>query len=384
VRIGRDLEWFEISERYAAVFVATGAHIGRRATDDAPGVLQGLEFLSRVNAGEAVAIGARVVVIGGGNTAIDCARTALRLGSAVTVIYRRTREEMPAIREEVEEAEREGVAFLFLAAPERHEVTDGVLRAVVCTPMSLGEPDESGRRRPIASGEPPVRVEADTVITAIGEDVELGILPDAIAGHSMIPVDEWGTTKLKVVFAGGDAAGDERTVAHALGAGKRGAIGIDRYLRIQRGEDCQPETPRTLQPAHRGTPSMARWEGSDPVRRTAPIEEIAGPDAINHAHFVPVPRATEQHLPPPLATMNFAEANLGLTADEALAEASRCFNCGVCNGCELCMIYCADVAIHRVEGDEGRFAISLEHCKGCGVCAEECPRGAIAMIREEP
>jgi NADPH-dependent glutamate synthase beta subunit-like oxidoreductase len=385
IRVGRDIDWREISERFAAVFVATGAHVGRELGvpgDDATGVVQGLELLVRVNAGEPVSVGSTVVVIGGGNTAIDCARTALRLGARATVVYRRTRDEMPAIAQEVDEAIAEGVEIVFLAAPESFEVVDGAVRAVLVRRMRLGEPDASGRRRPVPTDEPPVRLEADTVVTAIGEDVEHDGLPAMIVDDASIPVDEWGRTTLKVVFAGGDVAGDGRTVATALGAGKRGAIGIDRYLGELRGDARPSPSSDSLRPAGRATVSMARWSGRDPIMRTAPVERVAGPDAINIDHFVPVDRRHDHHLPPGLAALGFSESNVGLMPDEALAEASRCFNCGVCNGCELCMIYCADIAIHR-SGDGSRFTISLEHCKGCGVCAEECPRGAIGMSREE-
>lgn len=385
-RIGRDIEWYEISERFSAVFVGTGAHVGREIGidgDDARGVVQGLEFLMRVNGGEDVSVGKRVVVVGGGNTAIDCARTALRLGAHATVAYRRTREEMPAIAQEVDDAIAEGVELMFLVAPERFDVVDGEVRGIVLSRMKLGEPDASGRRRPEPSGEPPIVIDAETVLTAIGEDAELDSLPATIADASSIPVDEWGATSLKIVFAGGDVAGDNRTVATALGAGKRGAIGIDRYFRTRRGGEDLPSSASALRPAGRATVSMARYSDTDPIMRTAPQEQIAGPDAINHNHFVPVGRQDDHHLPTAIASLGFTESNMGLTSDEALAEASRCFNCGVCNGCELCMIYCADIAIHR-SIDGSRFTISLEHCKGCGVCAEECPRGAISMSREEP
>ena len=385
IRVGRDIEWYEISERFAAVFVATGAHVGREIGvpgDDARGVHQGLEFLMRVNAGEPVDVGSRVVVVGGGNTAIDCARTALRLGAHATVVYRRTREQMPAIAQEIDDAIGEGVENVYLAAPESIEVVDSAARAIVCARMTLGEPDARGRRRPVPSGEPALRLEADTILTAIGEDPELDSLPSTIANHDSIPVDEWGSTKLKIVFAGGDVAGDTRTVATALGAGKRGAIGIDRYFRTRRGGEDLTSNADALRPAGRATMSMARYSGTDPIMRTAPQEVIAGPDAINVNHFPGVDRRDDHHLPPAVAARGFDEANVGLTEEEALAEASRCFNCGVCNGCELCMIYCADIAIHR-SNDGSRFTISLEHCKGCGVCAEECPRGAISMSREE-
>jgi 2-oxoacid:acceptor oxidoreductase delta subunit (pyruvate/2-ketoisovalerate family) len=167
-------------------------------------------------------------------------------------------------------------------------------------------------------------------------------------------------------------------VAHALGAGKRAAIGIDRYLRGTRGERETRDPLETRVAA--GNLSMTRWRGDDPVRRVDPLEEVVRPDDINYTHYPPADRHGD-HKPNGQTAQTFAEANLGLSEVDALAEAHRCFNCGVCNECELCVIYCADVAIRRSEGS-ARFEIDLDYCKGCGVCAEECPRGAISMTRE--
>jgi NADPH-dependent glutamate synthase beta subunit-like oxidoreductase len=391
---------------FDAVFVATGAHRGKPLGipgEDGAGVRAGLEFLKAVNRGERPDIGRHVVIVGGGNTAMDCARTALRLGATPLVVYRRTRSEMPAIATEVEEALREGIAFEFLANPRAFHHDDGRLVAVECERMVLGEPDASGRRRPVVSDEPPFVVPADTVLMAIGEDAELDVLPQELAvRNGGIAIDELGATHAPRVWAGGDAAGVERTVSDALGSGKAAALGIDRALREQAGE----QTARFADVAELrwsgGALSMSRWRGDDPVRRTQPRNDVVGFASLNTAHYAPVPRHREHVAGESggvdaaakgngtmdaasdvvVGRLDFSEVNLGLAPLEALDEARRCFNCAVCNQCELCVIFCPDVAITRQPDGLG-FDIDMNYCKGCGVCALECPRGAIVMMREE-
>ncbi len=379
IRLEGDLARREL-EDYDAVFLATGAHRGRPLGvpgEDGPGIVAGLEFLKAVNRGERPDIGHRVAVIGGGNTAMDCARTALRLGSEPIVVYRRTREQMPAIPQEVEEAMAEGIEFVFLASPESFHHRDGRLVGMQVTRMELGEPDESGRRRPVPIRDGGFTMEVDTVLTAIGEEAELEALPEALErDRGAVRVDALGATGTPPIFAGGDLAGEERTVADALGSGKRAAIGIDRHLRWLAGDPVERDGVDALRWGA-GNVSMSRWRGDDPVRRTNPTNEVVDIAALQTAHFEHAGRREDrwrQGLP------DFGEANLGIDFGEAVAEAKRCFNCGVCNDCELCLIFCPDAAIHRKPG--GGFEVDLDYCKGCGVCAEECPRGAIVMTRE--
>ena len=321
--------------------------------------------------------GKRVAVIGGGNTAMDCARTALRLGSEPIVVYRRTRDQMPAIPQEVDEAMEEGIEFLFLASPESFHHEDGRLESMHLTRMELGEPDASGRRRPVPIEDGGFTIQVDTVLTAIGEDTELEVLPEELPSEwGSLKIDQLGGTGTAAFFAGGDVAGEERTVADALGSGKRAAIGIHRHLRREAGDPVDELDLDALRWAG-GNVSMARWRGEDPVRRTNPSQEVVDIEALQTAHYTRVPRHPERRYTGP---MSFAEVNLGLDLAEAVAEARRCFNCGVCNDCELCLLFCPDNAIRRKP--EGGFEIDLDYCKGCGLCAEECPRGAIAMTRE--
>lgn len=409
--VGTVVHWDDLME-FSAVFLAPGAHRSRSARmkdEVGPGVRAGLEFLRDVNAGDLPVLGQHVAVIGGGNTAMDCARTARRLGSRVTVVYRRTREEMPAIDQEIEEAEAEGVEFVFLASPVRALREGDRLTGITLQPMELGEPDESGRRKPVPRDVEPVTLEVDTVLTAIGEESDLKFLPrslrpkwgvfeadslSAVAAeyHSEPPTDEGeapphgfgdapgrnGATTL--IFAGGDVTDRPRTVAHALGAGKRAALGIDRAFHLSRGKALEDWDPTGCAYGPEGNVSMSRYRGDDPVRRESPVNEVVSFQDLNPAHFEPRARREDWHLPPEQALGGFEEANRGLLPEEARAEADRCFNCGVCNGCELCMIYCPDFAISRRA--DGGFSIDMDFCKGCGICAAECPRGAIVMTQE--
>jgi len=386
VRVGKDLSWSEL-DSFDAVFVGPGAHRSRPLGvegEDGPGVRTGLGFLHEVNFGARPGLGKDVVVVGGGNTAMDCARTARRLGSRALVLYRRTRAEMPAIDEEVREAEAEDVMFHFLAAPVgvRRE-DDGTLLGLECVQMRLGEPDESGRRRPVPIPDSDFFVPADTVLCAVGEALDPAALPEGLGKKGAVETNSFGASTKPRFFAGGDVLDGPRTVAHALGAGKRAALGIDRLFREKRGEadpEHSPE-PETLRYGRLGNLSATRWRDDDPVERVEPVNEVVTYEGLNTDHFEHVPMHGDRLAPPHRRWNSFEEVNRGLGPETALAEAHRCFNCGVCNRCELCLIFCPDVAISRREDGRG-FVIDYEHCKGCGLCNAECPRGAMAMTRE--
>jgi len=221
---------------------------------------------------------------------------------------------------------------------------------------------------------------ADTVLTAIGEAIEPDAVPPEVGWRaSSVGVDDWGRTSLPNVFAGGDITETPRTVAHALGAGKRAAIGIDRYLRARSGETLEATLAvDALRFGPSGNVSMARWRLDDPVARVDPINEVTRFEDLNPSSFARVARQEDRHLDGGQGWAGFTEVNRGLTREMALAEAGRCFNCGVCNQCDLCLILCPDVAISR---SNGHYEIALDYCKGCGICAEECPRSAVTMAR---
>ena len=341
-RLGKELSWDDLSG-YAAVFLATGAGEERRlGLPGVPaGVLQsGLTLLAAINRGDRVAVGKRLAVIGGGNTALDVARSARRLGSRVTVLYRRTRAEMPAFADEVAEAEAEGVQFRFLLAPVAIEQI-GEWFGLTCQLMRLGAPDASGRPRPEPVPGELTTIEADSIVTAVGEDVNASVLP-----RTLPPGALWDGLTHPPVFLGGDLTGSRRTVADAIGAGRMGASWIDRWLRLRES------------PLHPASPAVM------------PLQ------AMHLPWFERVPRAHPAERDATARLGDFREVVEGLSDRAAVVEAGRCLSCGACTQCDRCWLACPDVAV-VVEGT--KYRVDLDHCKGCLLCVAECPRGAIAV-----
>ena len=384
VDIGKDKSLAELTERFDALFLATGAHRSRALNlpdEDHSGVLSGLDFLRRVASGLEVQVGKRVAVIGGGNTAVDAARTAMRLGASATIFYRRSRQEMPAHAEEIAEAEREGVALEVLRGPEGIVVEEGKLTGLKLSKMELGEPDDSGRRRPLSIPGSSFTEPVDTILTAIGELASLDYLTDSIE-------TKWGAivtgntlaTTMAGVYAGGDATEQPRTVVDAIGAGKRAAVSIDAMLL---GRDPE-KALAAVALGDRGAISVRRYLGMENADRPGQSRsEVCSYESLNTVYFVEANRSRQPKRAIFDRTRNFAEVNLGLTADGAIRDVARCFHCGRCTLCDNCYVYCPDVSvIPRRDGGFG-YIIDYEHCKGCGLCIAECPRNAMEMRPEE-
>ncbi len=335
-----DLSLDDLGRDYDAVFVAVGAHGSRRLNiegESLAGVLHGVDFLRDANLGRQVPVGDEVLVVGGGDVAIDSAMVARRVGAReVTVVYRRSRQEMPAHPWEIEEAEEEGVAFHFLATPARVLGQNGRVTGLECLRMELGEPDESGRRRPVPIAGSEFVVEADTVIVAIGQVLDVGdwtteLPPQSWGGlRGGLKAGNWVAadpvtlqTSLEGVFAGGDAVTGPATVIEAIAAGKRAAESIERYLR---GEDLAA--------------GRAPWPPD-----TSDIEYYT-PPVVEPAARAPMPKLAVAK------RTGFAEINLGFSESEAVAEAERCLACGVCSECLECVKVCEPGAIdHNAQGD---------------------------------
>jgi len=399
MRVGDNVKLSDLLEDYQAIFIGVGLQKSRKLNitgEDAEGVIHGLEFLKKVSLGEEVQVGRKVAVVGGGNTAIDAARTALRLGSAenltrndtkseVTILYRRSRAEMPAIAEEIEEALAEGIEIRYLTTPVEVLTASGRVTGLKCVKMELGVTDESGRRRPVPIEGSEYTLEADTIIPAIAQEEDIAFLEAEIqepesgeqpligVRRGRIFIDEAGATTLPGIFAGGDIATPFGTVAHAVGSGKRAALAIDRHLRGEELAGFPPPDEAVHAVPKDVDPTVVRFED------------------LNLAYFEEVERPEQSQMPVEERVRGFKEVNLGFSEEEAQAEAGRCFSCGTCNLCDTCLIFCPDVAIARTPplfpptfgGDEGGgYEINYDYCKGCGICAEECPRYAISTEEE--
>jgi 2-oxoacid:acceptor oxidoreductase delta subunit (pyruvate/2-ketoisovalerate family) len=332
---------------FDAVFLAIGAQLSRRTyvpAGDSARILDALSVLRDVADDDPPLLGRRVLVYGGGNTAMDVARSARRLGATdALVVYRRTRDRMPAQSFEVEEAEQEGVRMRWLSTIAG---VDG--GTVTVERMRL---DESGFPQPTGEFE---ELAADTVVLALGQDVDRSVV-DTLAGvqlvDGVVPIGPDMMTAHPGVFAGGDMVPSERTVTAAVGHGKRAARHIDAWLR--------------------------RTPYEPPVR-----PELAAFDRLNTWYYSDAPATVRPMLEPARRTSTFDEVVGGLDESTALFEARRCLSCGNCFECDNCFGMCPDNAIIKL-GPGQRFAIDYDYCKGCGICVAECPAGAIVMVPEE-
>jgi NADPH-dependent glutamate synthase beta subunit-like oxidoreductase/Pyruvate/2-oxoacid:ferredoxin oxidoreductase delta subunit len=347
--VGKDVLLDQLRQEYRAVFTGIGAHKGLKLGvpgEDAPNVFTGTEFLNRVNSGEEVPVGDKVIVIGGGDTAIDAARVSKRLGAEVTILYRRTRAEMPAIKPEIEGALEEGVAIEFLAAPVEVLRENGLATGLRSIRMELGEPDKSGRPRPVPKPGTEFDVPATAIIAAISQEPDFGPLPELHQGRDWIKADRWGVTKMDGVFAGGDDV-ELGLVSIAIAQGRFAAEAIDAHLR--------------------GVP-LEMPQAPPPIKT----------EKMKLGWYKPADRHERPHLPVEQRGMD-TEIEQGLSQEDVIAEAKRCMSCGMCADCETCWMYCSNNCFVRLPKGE-HYKVKLELCNGCKKCAEECPCGYIDLI----
>jgi len=401
-----------LNDGFNAVFLATGALLAydmRVEGEEMEGVFRGIDFLDAVAKGEPPKIGAKVAIIGGGNTAIDASRTALRLGAEdVTIVYRRSRAEMPATDWEIEEAEEEGVKIHFLAAPIKVLGDNGKADGLVCIKMALGEPDESGRRKPEPIKDSEFVLDVDAVITAIGQGPDVSFLNDGTGVKTnrsrIVANPETQLTDRPGVFAGGDAVTGAASAVEAIGTGRRAAASIDQYLKGQ--EVKAAETP---------------FNSSEGALDEIPEEEFA--------RVTRGPKAKMPMLEPDERRHTFEEIEKGYTEEQAQKEAERCLQCGCkavdtcelrilateyhtedaitqnssrryevddshpfivrdpnkCVDCTRCIRICRDVQGVGAYGLSDNvpappFGMSLAetNCESCGQCVASCPVGALA------
>jgi 2-oxoacid:acceptor oxidoreductase delta subunit (pyruvate/2-ketoisovalerate family) len=332
---------------FDAAFLAVGAHIGKRAyipAGSAARMVDAVSLLRSMEGEERPMLGRRVVVYGGGNTALDVARTAKRLGATESIIvYRRTREKMPAHDSEVEEALQEGVMIRWLSTIREAGDTSITVEKMVL--------DEKGFPQPTGELE---TLETDSVVLALGQDVDLSLLkgvPDLVIRDGVVQVGPNMMTGYLGIFAGGDMVPSERTVTVAVGHGKKAARHIDAWLR----------GGRYIAPAK---------------------HELATFDKLNTWYYSDAPKTVRPTLDIVRRQSTFDEVVGGLDETNALYEARRCLSCGNCFECDNCYGVCPDNAVIKL-GPGKRFEFNFDYCKGCGLCAAECPCGAIQMVPEK-
>ncbi|MCG9894914.1 MAG: FAD-dependent oxidoreductase, partial [Fimbriimonadaceae bacterium] len=334
------------SRGFDACFLAVGAGLGRRTeipSRDAGPMLDAVSFLRSVHMGEPPRLGRRVAVYGGGNTAMDAARVARRLGVEPLIIYRRDRASMPAHDFEAAEALEEGVQIHWLRSIK--SVEKGRIEVEV---MEL---DAEGRPQP--TGEVEV-LEADDLILALGQETDISFLRNVegleVRSDGIVQVDHEMMTGAPMIFAGGDMAPSERTVTAAVGHGKKAARSIDRRLQ---GVEASGKLP----------------------------PRIAGLELLRMWHFADASARIQSHVPVADRLDHFGEIVQGLTCDDARFEASRCFSCGNCFECDGCFAACPQDAVIRLGKGKG-YSLDLDRCNGCGACFDQCPVHAITLVPE--
>ncbi len=333
---------------YDAVFLGVGANLAKRAYipgGDAKRMMDAVSVLRSMEGEGAPLIGRKLAIYGGGNTAIDVARTAKRLGAEPLIIYRRTREKMPAHAFEVEEALEEGVSVKWLSTIYEVENSE----EIKIEKMKL---DENGNPQPTGEYE---SIQADAVVLALGQNSDLGLLKSIESlriENDQVIVDENMWTGVEGIFAGGDMIPGEKNVTVAIGHGYKAALAMDAYLN---GEKLSPP----------------------------PKHEVVHFEQLNTWYYSDAPKQVRPMLDMVRRQSTFDEVQHGLTEENALFEARRCMSCGNCLECDNCYGVCPDNAVIKTNESATPYIFNYDYCKGCGICAQECPCGAINMEKEE-
>jgi NADPH-dependent glutamate synthase beta subunit-like oxidoreductase len=353
VRAGQDISWEELRS-YPATFLALGQDVGRRLPVEgieARGVIGALEFLREAGLGRPVKVGGQALVIGGGNTASDAARSAIRLGGGeATIASLESADELLIVPEDLAQARDEGVAFAPNTSLVKVLTRDGQVTGAVVCDARLGKDPQGGVRPELVPGTER-EAACDTILIAIGQVQQLDWLPDHLSDRGVITADQHGRVEGNV-FVGGDVMRGPSMVVDALGDGKRAARDIDRVI-------------------------TATELGPEPELEVMPYE------GLNAAYFRHAPRI-EAPLTPARERRRSqkVEVTLAYSREQAVAESDRCMSCGVCNGCDNCYIVCPDVSVLRDARENGHYTIRTTYCKGCLVCVQECPTGCLEKVPE--
>jgi NADPH-dependent glutamate synthase beta subunit-like oxidoreductase len=354
IKIGVNIPMDQLIQEYDAVFLGLGAQIGTSIGvpgEDVQNVFTGIEFLKQINSGKIVEVGRDVVVVGGGNTAMDCARVAKRLGANVSIFYRRTRIEMPAITAEIDEAMEERVMFRYHTNPVKIIADEGHVVGMLCTQMELKEPDASGRARPVPIKGSEQVYPADIVIMATGQAVDYDGIEVQKVDDKWVYTNENLMTDMDGVFAGGDAVIGLETVSAAIGQGTRAASAIEDYI------DKSVES----------------------ILAQPPV--IYSKD-LNTYYYQTARRFEKEAVSIHMRLKGFKEIYPTFDREEIIKESERCFSCGLCFHCDNCYMYCPDNAV-KISPSTGLYEFDYDFCKGCGLCAKECPCRYIQMTLEK-
>lgn len=370
----------EAAKEYDAIYMGCGyskipsLHI---PGEDLEGVTDGLSFLGMVNRGEDVRLSGKVAIVGGGNTAIDVARTALRLGAEPVLIYRRRREDMPAFHDEVRMALEEGIELLELRTVNRID-SQGDEYLLTLQQVQVVDFDDAGR----ACVEPVPQKTETFSVTRIFKAIGLEALedwydpPNRKSGLLRLPNSVLAySDDVPAIVYGGDITNAIRSVVHAVASGKEAAIALDTLFK--EGAESIDERLKGCRVGNGPSLSMEIYIQGPRCKRSS---HIVAYEEINADYFQLSPRIVQPRLLKEERVDSFAEIDLKISANLAIKEAERCFNCGLCNQCDNCRLFCPDLAVLK-DSDTGRH-INYDYCKGCGICVVECPRNAMVLQEE--
>jgi NADPH-dependent glutamate synthase beta subunit-like oxidoreductase len=365
-----------LKDRYHAIFIGCGHD--RSLKMNIPGeamAFDGLEFLSRLRKGEAVHSDKSAAVIGGGNTAIDVARSLVRLGATTTLVYRRRKQDMPAFKNEVKMADKEGVRIMELYSPIKIDEDDGEYILSLRRMKTSGLETDRGQARVIPDGQITYHLRAQKILVAIGaEPSPQWQLPSPKNAETLYLSHCAFTASDPPILFGGDLTNTIKSVTDAVASGKQAAMALDIFFK--QGRHAITDHLNSCLVGNGPALSMECYTGGNRLARNS---HIVSYDDINLDYFSQAPRVESESIAVDKRINSFAEIEATLTIDQAMEEIRRCFNCGICNACDNCRIFCPEIAV-MLKGSERQ--INLDYCKGCGICVFECPRNAMDLEEE--
>ena len=366
----------DVKDRYHAIFIGCGH--GRSLKMNIPGetmAFDGLEFLNRLCKGEAVLSNGTAAVIGGGNTAIDVARSLVRLGATTTLVYRRRKQDMPAFKDEVEMADKEGVRIMELYSPLEINEDDGEYVLSLQRMKTSGMETDHGQARVIPDGQTTHHLRVQKIIVAIGaEPSSPWQLPSHKNAETLYLSHCTFTNSEPPLLVGGDLTNAIKSVADAVASGKQAAMALDIFFK--QGRRAITNRLNSCLVGNGPALSMDCYMGG---KRWVRNSHIVSHDDINLDYFSQTFRVESESIAIDKRMNSFDEIEATFTINQAMEETRRCFNCGICNACDNCRIFCPEIAV-ILQGSERQ--INLDYCKGCGICVFECPRSAMLLEEE--